>query len=274
MLTAEVNGLRIAYERAGRGPALVLLHGIGGNARSWRHQLAGLADEFTAIAWDAPGYGGSSNPPTPCSMAHYAQYLAGLLDHVGLERAHLVGLSWGGVLAQEFYGRYPARVASLVLADTHAGGSSQPPAQGRARLQARLHALATMTPAEIARLRAPELLSERAPDELRDEVASIMAQIHPLGYRLAAIALAEADEREVLPRVRVPTLVVCGELDRVTPLHQAEQLQAAIPGAELAVIAGAGHASNQEQPARFNAAVREFLRRVDGGDEATRRRGD
>src|SRR3990172_174574 len=121
MLRAEVNGLSVAYERTGGGPVLVLLHGFLLDSRVWRSQLESLSDHFTVIAWDAPGAGQSSDPPETFGIGDWADCLAGLLDAAGVQRAHILGLSWGGLLAQEFYRRHPASVSSLVLADTYAG---------------------------------------------------------------------------------------------------------------------------------------------------------
>src|SRR4051812_43345269 len=117
-----VRGVRIAYRRAGQGAPLVLMHGIGAHSAAWRTQLDGLADAYDMIAWDTPGYGGSDDPPSDWPMAEYAEYLAGFLDALGIEKAHLLGQSWGGVLAQQFYGAYPERVRSLILSDTTLGG--------------------------------------------------------------------------------------------------------------------------------------------------------
>lgn len=258
MPTADVNGLQIAYERAGQGAPIVLLHGIGSNSRSWRYQLADLADDFTVIAWDGPGFGRSSDPAREMTMGDYASCLAGLLEALGIERTHLLGLSWGGVLAQEFYRGHAEQVPSLILADTFAGGGARPEAVRQQNLAMRMR-LASMDPVEMARERAPALLSPQASSELLAEVASISAELHPDGYRLAAIASSNADERDVHPHIQVPTLVLWGEFDRVTSRQEAEQLRDGIPGAKLIVIPGAGHVSNQEQPALFNAAVRQFI---------------
>ena len=121
MLRADVKGLSVAYERSGEGPALVLLHGFLFDSRAWRPQLEALSSDFTVIAWDAPGAGRSGDPPEPFGIADWANCLAGLLDVAGIRRAHVVGLSWGGLVAQEFYRCDSARVLSLVLADTYAG---------------------------------------------------------------------------------------------------------------------------------------------------------
>ena len=256
-----VRGLEIVYDRAGQGPSLVLMHGIGANATAWRTQLTALSDTYDVIAWDAPGYGRSDDPPGDWPMAEYADSLASFLDGLGIERAHLLGQSWGGVLAQQFYGAYPHRVRSLILSDTTLGGDAARP-DTETRLQARLKAAATMTPAEFARVRAPQLLAPDPPSDVLAEVEAIMAQTHMAGFRSAAIALAHADTRDILPRIAVPILVLCGELDSVTPPALGTRLIGDIPGARRVVFAGTGHMGNMEQPDRYNATVREFLQGI------------
>jgi pimeloyl-ACP methyl ester carboxylesterase len=263
MPQVDVDGLTIHYEQRGAGPRLVLLHGIGGNTELWRYQLEGLSDSFTVTAWDTPGYGRSDDPDrTDWEMADYAGRLAGLLDQLGIERAHIMGQSWGGILAQEFYRHYPQRVRSLILSDTSAGGGAQPAREREAALQARLTASDTMTPAEMARQRAPVLLTDGAPASLVAEVEAVLAEIHPVGYRMAAIASANADTRDVLPTVSVPTLVIAAEHDRVVPPERARELHAAVPGSQLVIIGQAGHLPCVEQPETYNAAVRAFLMSV------------
>ena len=256
-----VRGLTIGYKRAGQGPPLMLLHGIGGNTAQFRRQLDGFSDEFTAIAWDAPGYGRSDDPPGGWTMADYSDHLAGFFDALGIERAHLLGQSWGGVLAQQFYGRYPDRVRSLILSDTTLGGDATRP-DGEQRLQSRLQAAETMKPTEYARARAPRLLSAAPSPALLHEVEAMLAEMHPAGFRSAAIALAHADTRDVLPRIAVPTLVLCGERDQVTAPAVGTWLIAEIPQARLVIFPGSGHLSNQEFPEQYNATVREFLQSV------------
>lgn len=264
MPRVSVDGLTLHYDQRGVGSHLVLLHGIGGNTILWRAQLEDLSDDFTVTAWDAPGYGGSDDPAdTNWEMGDYARRLAGFLNQLGIERAHVMGQSWGGVLAQEFYRQYPERVRSLILSDTSAGGGAQPAAERGAALQARLTALATLTPAEMARQRAPVLLTADAPASLVAEVEAVLASIHPVGYRMAAIALANTDTRAVLPTVSIPTLVIAAEHDRVVPPERARELHAAIPGSQLIVIEQAGHLPCVEQPDAYNAAVRAFLMSVE-----------
>lgn len=258
MLRAEVNGLSVAYERTGDGPALVLLHGFTIDSRMWRPQLESLSDQFTVIAWDAPGAGQSPDPLETFGIGNWADCLAGLLDAAGVQRAHILGLSWGGILAQEFYRRHSARVLSFVLADTYAGWKgSLPEPVVEERLAACLRD-ASLPPGEFVPKYLPGMFSESATQEVREELASIMSDFHPVGFRLMATASAQADTRDLLPNIRVPTLLVWGDADKRSPMSVAYQIRDAIPGARLAVISGAGHVSNLEKPAQFNTIVRDF----------------
>jgi len=124
----DVGGHSVAYRYAGDGPALVLLHGFLCDSRCWRRQLEDLSDRFAVVAWDAPGAGASSDPPDPFTITGWAHCLADFLDGVGIARAHVLGLSWGGILAQELYRVDPTRIAGLILADTYAGWKGSFPA--------------------------------------------------------------------------------------------------------------------------------------------------
>ena len=252
MPDCTVAGARIHYETAGAGPALILLHGIGSNSRSWHRQLLELSSAFNVIAWDAPGYGKSSDPEGRPSMAYYAQRLCGLLDELGFDRIHLLGHSAGGVIAQEFYRMHPERVNKLILADTTFIGS-------RDKLEQRLTMIRTMTPSEMALERAPKLLSQAAPPDVLEEAIAIMSEVRRVGYEFAAMALAACDTREVLRNLHVPTRLIWGAEDQITPMWRE------IPeGARLSVIPFAGHLCYVEQPELFNIIVRGFLHEAHG----------
>lgn len=255
----EVEGLRIAYERAGEGPPIVLLHGFVGDSREWRRQIDGLSDEFTVVAWDAPGSGRSSDPPESFRMPDYADCLAGFVDALGLGRPHVAGLSFGGGLALELYRRHPTIPMTLVLAAAYAGwAGSLPPEVVEQRLRQSLQ-LADRPPDQFVRAMIPTLFSESASAERVDEFAAIMSEFHPAGFRAMARSLAEADLRDVLPRIDVPTLLLYGDKDVRAPLNVAEDLHAAIPTSRLVVMPGVGHMSSLEAAERFNAEVRSFL---------------
>ena len=254
----QIDDLSIGYRRAGQGTPLVLLHGFLCDSRCWRGQLEGLSDQFNVIAWDAPGAGSSSDPRDPFTFTDWSHCLAKFLDAIDVPEAHFVGLSWGGVLAQEFYRRCPSRVSRLILADTYAGwrGSLAAP-DVEQRLQ-RCERDSYLSPEEFVSRWVPEMFTSAASPGLLAEMSAIFADFHPYGFRLMARSLADADTTDVLPRLGSRTLVLWGEQDRRSPLSIAEQLRNAIPGSELQVIPRAGHVSNMEQPEAFNSRVRAF----------------
>jgi pimeloyl-ACP methyl ester carboxylesterase len=258
-----VDGLRIAYRRLGKGPPLVLLHGFFGDHRVWRHQFE-LADEYTVVAWDAPGCGGSSVPPAGFRMADYADPLARFLEAIGVVRPHVVGNSFGGTLALELALRHPSLPTSLVVAGGYAGWSgSFPPEVVAERLRRSLPDL-TLPPDEVVIRWMPGFLTPSAPASTVRELGEIISDFDPGGMRVMITALAEADLREGLPSITLPTLLVCGEGDVRSPLTVAQDLQGRIPASRLVVIPGAGHLMQMEAPERFNAELRGFLRTVPG----------
>ncbi len=260
----EVEGLRIAYRRAGDGPPLILLHGGPLDSREWRRQLDELSDEFTVVAWDAPGCGRSSDPPETFRSPEFADCLAAFIDALGLGRPHVAGLSFGAVLALELYRRHPTVPRILILASAYAGWAGSLPADVvPQRLQQWLR-LTNLPPDQWAREWIPGLLTGSAPTEVVDEVIAILSEFHPAGQRTIVRAFgSEADLRDVLPRIDVPTLLLYGDKDVRSPLNVAEDLHARIPGSRLVVIPGVGHLCDVEGGERFNMEVRGFLRSVD-----------
>lgn len=261
----RVDGRTIVYRRAGSGPPIVLLHGFIGDSRMWRPQLEGLADRFTLIAWDAPGAGSSDESSPNFGIADWADALAGFLAVLAIDRAHVVGLSWGGLLAQELYRRTPSIVGSLVMADTYAGwGGSLGKRVAAERLAAAVSD-AELPPEEFVTRYLPAMFSADAPALLRREMADMMDGTHPIGFRTMAQALAAADTRSLLETIRVPTLLIWGDADARSPLPVGEAIHGLTPGSQLVVLASAGHISNMEQPEPFNAAVRAFCESIDLG---------
>jgi pimeloyl-ACP methyl ester carboxylesterase len=257
----QIEGLRIAYEHAGQGQPLLLLHGFFGDTRVWRPQLDELSDEFEVVAWDTPGCGHSADPPETFSIADFARCLAGFINALGLERPHVLGLSFGSTLALELYRQKPRLARALVLAGAYAGWTGSLPADVvEARLAQTIPDLDLPPDQVVARYNSPGLLSALAPAAVLAENAAIMSDFHPRGMKAMVRALAEADLRDVLPHIEVPTLLLYGDQDVRSPVRIGEDLAAQIPGSRLVVMPGAGHVSNFEAPARFNAEVRSFLR--------------
>ncbi len=256
----EVAGLRIAYERAGHGPPLVLVHGFVGDARgTWSGQLEALSADFTVVAWDGPGTGRSADPPAWFRLPEFADCLAGFVAAVGLRHPHVAGLSFGGAMALELYRRHPAVPRTLILASAYAGwaGSLAPEAVAD-RLRFCLD-VADLPPDDFVELMLPSMFSRSAAPERVAAFAAAVREFHPVGFRAMALASAEADLRPVLGRVSVPTLILSGDRDSRAPLSVAEALHAAIPGSQLVVLEDVGHVSAVETPERFNAAIRRFL---------------
>lgn len=259
MEVVRANGLEIAYERVGEAPPLVFVHGAMQDGRVWRPQLDPLTDEFTVVAWDEPGTGRSSDLPADFSLADYANCLAALVEVLALGPAHVVGLSWGGTVAQELHRNHPGLLATLILADTYAGWKgSLPEDELRARVAGAREMLAAS--AEEFDPTLPGLFAGDPPAEFVPLLEDIAADVRPKGLRTQLSVMAEADQRDLLPRIAVPTLLIWGELDARSPLAVTHQLEEAIPDTTLVVIPGCGHVSNLERPEQFNDAVREFCR--------------
>ncbi|RRO20022.1 alpha/beta fold hydrolase [Saccharopolyspora rhizosphaerae] len=246
---------------AGSGTPLVLLHGIGGAAEAFDAQLAGLADRHRVIAWDAPGYGRSADLPGEPDLDAYADAVIAVLDGVDAEPAHLLGVSWGGVIATRVALRAPELLRSLVLADSSRGSGRT--TEGRAAMGARVEELRSRGAGAFAAVRAPRLTASGAEQPVVERVTALMSRVRLPGYRNAARVMAATDHSARLPLVVTPTLVVVGTEDQVTGVAESRALAERIPGARLVEIDDAGHAANQEKPGEFNAAVRDFLAEVD-----------
>jgi pimeloyl-ACP methyl ester carboxylesterase len=262
MDAVEIDGLRVAYERRGSGSPLVLLHGILDDWRAWRWQLdGGLTDDFDVVAWDAPGCGGSDDPPETFTAADYAGCLVGLIEQLGLERPAVGGLSWGSGLALELWRVRPDLPGAIVLASGYAGWKGSLPQEEVDRRLAQCLAESEMAPEEFVPGWIPGLLTAAAPQHVVDEVVAVMSDFHPAGYRAMALAFAKLDLRPVLPTITVPTLLLWGELDQRSPVAVAEAMHAQIPHSELVVLANVGHLTNAEAPDAWNDTVRAFLTR-------------
>lgn len=260
MQVVEVDGLRVAYRREGEGPPVLLLHGGMSDSREWRHQVAALSEEFTVIAWDAPGSGGSDDPPEHWRLPDFAHCVAGLCQALELDRPHLVGLSFGGGLALEVYRQHPGLPRSLSLLSAYAGWKgSLPPHEVAARLAGCLEPPVDPTPEEVR-----VFLGDDPPPEVVAELVALGTGVRAVTSRVTGRAFAEADLRDVLSQIDVPVLVLQGGADRRSPVSVGEALHAAIPGSQLVVLPGVGHCTNLEAP----ELVTEELRRFFSGTEA------
>jgi 3-oxoadipate enol-lactonase len=248
----------IGYDEAGEAPKtpIIFLHGVGSDRSVWLRQLVHFGHERRAIAFDYPGYGDSDPVPEETTRDDYAAAMLAAMSQLGVYRAHICGLSLGGVVAIAMHDAAPERCASLVLADTFAVHPD-----GRAIYERSLAGSSDMR--VLADSRVDVLLAQPAEPAVRNEVVRTMSGIDPEAYKIGARAVWLADQRERASAIRVPTLVLCGSQDRVTPPALSHVLAQAIPGAQQGVIEGAGHLGNIEKPAEFDTLVGAFIRGVD-----------
>jgi pimeloyl-ACP methyl ester carboxylesterase len=263
----EAGGSVFTYREAGAGTPLVLLHGIGSAARAFDDQLAGLSDRLHVIAWDAPGYGGSTSlaPDSP-KASDYATALAAMLDALGIPACHLVGHSLGTLIAASFAADHPERILSLTLASVAAGQARLPAAQREKALAQRLNDVTDLGPRRMAEQRGPRLLAPAATPEMLRRVVETMAAVHPDGYSQAARMLASGDIKADIPRLPadMPVQILYGDGDVITPPARNLEVAALRPTAPVHVVKDAGHAVYLEQPARFNSIVSDFVIRSTG----------
>lgn len=252
------NGYDIGYEEAGAGDStpIVFLHGVGSDKSVWRPQLASFSQSRRAVAFDFPGYGESDPAPEGTTRDDYASAIISAMHELGVDRAHICGLSLGGVIAIAMYHADADRCASLILADTFAAHPD-----GQAIYERGIAASSSLR--TLAEARVDVLLAQPADPVVRSEVVETMARIDPGAYCIGAEAVWLADQRERAHDIRVPTLVLCGTEDRVTPPSLSRELTHLIPGARFEPIEHAGHLTNLERPEEFNTFVGAFIRGVD-----------
>lgn len=256
------SGFPIAFREQGDGPAVVFLHGVGGDSLVWQDQLAHFGADYRAIAWDMPGYGGSA-PLDDVGFAALADALACLLDHLDIQRAHVVGHSIGGMVAQEFIACHPDRVASLVLSATSPAFGNPDGDFQKKFVAARMAPLdAGKTMADVAADLVPAMIAEGADPEGVARARDCMSRVSPQTYRAMMNCLVTFDRRAALGGIKVPSLLLAGGADRNAPAAMMERMAARIPGADYVCLDGVGHLANLEQPTAFDAAVRRFLDRL------------
>jgi 3-oxoadipate enol-lactonase len=266
MPRSRVGEVELYYEitdftepwRSGAKP-VVLIHGLGGTHGFWFYQARDLCRLFPIITLDLRGHGQSSRVEQDFTMSDMALDVARLLRNLGAESVHVVGLSLGGMVVQQLALDCPHVVASLVLADTYCG-----PPLGFERVMAdALRFIEENQMADVARARITNAFSDHVDPSIREHCIAQVAQNDKTSYVHAARAAFRFDVRKRLAEISVPTLVIVGEEDRVTPPPLSEEIASFIPGAVLRRISASGHISNIECPEEFNRALLEFLAHAD-----------
>jgi len=248
------DGDSLHYAVEGNGPGVMLLHSLGGSLAMWETTVEALKADFSVAAFDAQGHGRSSGNK-PFTMERFAADAMALADRLGFQRFHVVGLSMGGRAAMRMAIHWPERVASLVAADTSAGGSG-----GADRLAAVRRRITEVGHDAFAREYTQSRLMPQTPASVVARFAEDVCRTLPDVYMTTLGAIVGEDLSGEVGRIRTRTLVVVGANDVSTPPDAARELAAAIPHAGLEIIADANHLANLDQPESFNTAVARFLR--------------
>jgi len=267
MPTAKVGDVKIYYEVHGKGEALVLIYGYGAHSGWWFRQVPVFSRQYRVVAFDNRGTGRSDKPDIPYTMEMMAADVAGLLDAIGINTAHVFGVSMGGMIAQHFALNCPKKVASLILGCTMCGGSHSlmPDAQAMSVLVDMEH-IQRLTPEEYVREILPFLVSQefinKNPGLIQQFVAKAIEYVTPMhGYQRQAGAMMGHDTYEHLLDIKVPTLVIAGDADRLVPVENSRLMASRIPHAELVILKKMGHGFWIEAEAEASKAVLDFLRR-------------
>lgn len=252
------DGLALHYRLDGApdGPALLFSNSLGTDLSMWDAQVDVLSETFQIVRYDIRGHGGSGVPAGPATLERLGRDLLALLDQLQLARAHLCGLSLGGLTAQWLAVHHPERVNKLVLSNTAARIGSV--ASWEARIASvEAGGMAAIADAVLARFFSPSF--RVAQPETVDRYKASLLATDPTGYTACCAALRDADLRPLVGGIAAPTLVVGGALDEATTPAQAAELHRAIRAGELAVLEGASHLANVERPDSFTGLLRRFL---------------
>ena len=261
---ARVRGTEMAYDDAGRGAAVVLLHGFPFDRSMWREQAQALSGTCRVVAPDLRGQGETPLGGATLTMGEMAEDIAALLDALNVGRAVVGGLSMGGYVAFELLKAFPERIAALVLCDTHAGADSEETRNARFDLIEQIESEGAEALIDVM---LPKLICENTKQNKKDLVETIEEMFRAAEPKAAIAALRgmakRKDNNNLLDQIDVPTQLIFGAEDKVTNLEMAEKMRREIPDSRLSIIENAGHYSNLEQPEIFNQTLIDFLKTVE-----------
>lgn len=257
MSVVKVKDLNVGYTEAGNSIEnlpLVFLHGVGSDKSVWDFQVKALSKKRRVVAFDYPGYGESELPENDLTRREIAAYIFGAMDALAIEKAHICGLSMGGVIALEMFAQSPHRIASLVLANTFARHPTGAEMAARS-----VNFVKEKSMREFAEQRVDFLLAPDTSNDVRRQTVETMARIDKKSYGWASLAVWTVDYLDLLAKINVPTLVIGGDLDTPTPPDLSRELAYNIVGAKMVIIQNAAHLSNLDQPEIFNSLIENFL---------------
>jgi len=257
--TIAINNFKCHYNLQGHGEPLLLVHGLGENLTSWEFQLEELSQYYTVIALDLRGHGRSEVGEDDISLKLMAEDIKELIKSLKLAPVHLCGLSMGGIIAQLFAAQYPKDVKSLILVDTNAYVPEKLVAKV---LPQRLDFIEENSMEDVGKYMAGLCLGPDASANLLTRVAQMFTSNNKDIYSKLTAQVMQADCRTILEKINSPTLIIVGELDKVTPVATSEFLHINIPASTLHIIPHAGHLTKLEAPEEFNKAVVDFIQQI------------
>jgi pimeloyl-ACP methyl ester carboxylesterase len=261
----KVGDINMYYEIHGEGEPLVLVCGFGGDITRWARILPTMSRDYRVIIYDNRGAGKTDKPDTPYTMDMMADDLAGLLDAIGIDSAHILGISMGGMIAQNFALRHPGKVKALILGCTSCSDPGEDPDNAGKDIVDPVR-LETMTVEERARSSLPFIYSQEFidnnPDIIEEEIAmSVNNPVDVVGYNRQADAITTNDTYNRLPQLKMPVLVIAGDEDRLLPVKHSRIIASRVPGAQLTLLKGKGHGFFSEALDESKRIIDDFIKR-------------
>ena len=251
----------ISVDYLGEGEMIVFLHGIGGNKKNWEENVEFFSSKYLSVAWDTRGYGESDDYLGSLNFQDVLDDLKKVLKYFNKDKAHIVGLSMGGQIATLFYEKFPESVKSLILCDTHFGLSNLSLQEIEKFINLRKEPLVQgKEPIDIAPIVAKTLIGDVNNKIAYDKLVKSISILHKNSYLKTIDASMKTEHRHVFETINIPTLILVGELDTLTPPSMAKEIKKKIPNSLIKVIPNAGHLINIEQPKLFNNYLLSFLK--------------
>ena len=250
----------ISVDYSGQGEMVLFLHGIGGNKKNWKNNINFFSKNFLTVAWDTRGYGDSDDYNGELDFDNILDDLKKVIDFFKKTRAHIVGLSMGGQIATLFYDKYPNYVKTLTLCDTHFGLSNLSPTEIEKFINLRKEPLLNgKVPKDIAPSVASTLIGDNNNISAYNQLVESMSLLHKESYLKTIESSMRTEHRHIFKNIKVPTLIMVGELDTLTPPSMSKSIMNEIKGSYLKIIPKAGHLINIEEPDIFNQNLIQFL---------------
>jgi 3-oxoadipate enol-lactonase len=257
-MKAIVNGIQVNYKVTGEGPWIILSHPVSANMEIWEPQIKALAEKFSVLQYDIRGHGETDATPGPYPMVQLVDDAAHLLAYLGIEKAHWIGTSLGGMIGQAFAIQYPDKVDRIVLANTTCQAAANAKALwGERASQAETHGMVSQIESTVSRWFTKAFI-ENNPKVIQ-KIEDMIRGTSVVGYRGTSNALINFDLTSQLNKIKSSALVIAGEHDQATAISMSEKIVSLLPNAKLLVIKNAAHISSAEQWELFNKEVIHFL---------------